>query len=56
MLNYDNDSTINDTGRYYSSAFWHLTAASVTHHAQDANAVEGCPLTDTVMSIFGCCA
>lgn len=27
MLNYDNDSAINDTGRHYSSAFWHITAA-----------------------------
>lgn len=41
MLNYDNDSTINDTGRHYSSAFWHITAASGTEDVQCADAVKG---------------
>lgn len=41
MLNYDNDSTINDTGRHYSSAFWHITAATVTEDVPCDDAVEG---------------
>lgn len=41
MLNYDNDSTINDSGRHYSSTFWRITAATGTEDVQCADAVEG---------------
>lgn len=41
MLNYDNDSTINDIGRHYSSAFRHITAAGAAEDVQCAAAVKG---------------
>lgn len=34
MLNYDNDSTINGTGRHSSSACWHIAAVSATEDVQ----------------------
>ncbi len=44
MLNYDNDSTINDIGGYFSSASWHITAVIGAEDVQCADAVKGTAL------------